>query len=141
MARIEVAPEATDDLNRIVDHLTQHDAARIEDRIAALMHAVDVLSHSPLIGRPVRHDLRELIIGRAADGYVILYRYIPEIDTAFVLAVRSQRGFRAMSSRLKDATANHVARVGSTRCHSSLMGLQISHGGRVAAPTIDQSKQ
>jgi toxin ParE1/3/4 len=43
------------------------------------------------MGRPVRHDLRELIVGRAAEGYLILYKYIPEIDTAFVLAVRSQR--------------------------------------------------
>lgn len=90
MARIEVAPEVADDLNRIVDHLTQHDAARIEDRITGLVDAVGVLSHSPLIGRPVRHDLRELIIGRAADGYVILYRYIPDIDTAFVLAGGTQ---------------------------------------------------
>jgi toxin ParE1/3/4 len=43
------------------------------------------------MGRPVRHDLRELIVGRGAEGYLILYKYIPEIDTAFVLAVRSQR--------------------------------------------------
>jgi toxin ParE1/3/4 len=44
-----------------------------------------------LVGRPVRHDLRKLIVGRAAEGYVTLYKYIPEIDTAFVLAVRGQR--------------------------------------------------
>jgi hypothetical protein len=43
------------------------------------------------MGRPVRQELRELIVGRAAEGYVILYKYISEIDTAFVLAVRSQR--------------------------------------------------
>jgi len=53
--------------------------------------SIEVLTHSPLMGRPVRRDLRELIIGRAAEGYVILYKYIPEIDTAFVLAVSSQR--------------------------------------------------
>jgi toxin ParE1/3/4 len=49
------------------------------------------LTHSPLMGRPVRQDLRELIVGRASEGYLILYRYVPEIDTAFVLAVRGQR--------------------------------------------------
>jgi plasmid stabilization system protein ParE len=91
VARIEVAPEVAGDLDRIVDHLTQFDAARINERIAGLMDAVDVLAHSPLMGRPVRQDLRELIVGRAAEGYVVLYKYIPEIDTAFVLAVRSQR--------------------------------------------------
>jgi plasmid stabilization system protein ParE len=91
VARIEVAPEVARDLDPIVDHLTQFDAARINERIAGLMDAVDVLAHSPLMGRPVRQDLRELIVGRAAEGYVVLYKYIPEIDTAFVLAVRSQR--------------------------------------------------
>jgi plasmid stabilization system protein ParE len=91
VARIEVAPEVARDLDRIVDHLTQFDAAHINERIDGLMDAVDVLAHSPLMGRPVRQDLRELIVGRAAEGYVVLYKYIPEIDTAFVLAVRSQR--------------------------------------------------
>ena len=92
MARIEVAPEVVGDLDRIIDHLTQHDASRIDERVAGLIDAIEVLTHSPAMGRPVRHDLRELIIGRAAERYVILYRYIPEIDAAFVLAVRSQRG-------------------------------------------------
>ena len=91
MARIEFATEVAGDLDRIVDHLIQHDASRVDERITGLIDAIDVLTHSPLVGRPVRQDMRELIIGRAAEGYVILYRYIPEIDTAFVLAVRSQR--------------------------------------------------
>jgi len=91
VARIEVAPEVAGDLERIVDHLTQHEASRIDERVAGLVDAIEVLTHSPLMGRPVRQELRELIVGRAAEGYVILYKYIPEIDTAFVLAVRSQR--------------------------------------------------
>ena len=91
MVRIEVAPEVAGDLDRFVDHLTQHDASRIDERVTGLIDAIEVLTHSPLMGRPVRHELRELIVGRAAEGYVNLYKYIPEIDTAFVLAVRSQR--------------------------------------------------
>ncbi len=91
MARVEVAPEVAGDLGRIVDHLSQHDAARIGERVAELIDAIEILTHSPLMGRPVRQELRELIVGRGAEGYVILYKYIPEIDTAFVLAVRSQR--------------------------------------------------
>jgi len=31
------------------------------------------------------------VIGRRSRGYVALYRYFAEIDTVFVLAVRSQR--------------------------------------------------
>jgi len=91
VARIEVAREVAGDLDRIGDHLTQHDASHIDKRVAGLIDAIEVLTHSPLMGRPVRQELRELIVGRAAEGYVILYKYIPEIDTAFVLAVRSQR--------------------------------------------------
>ncbi len=34
---------------------------------------------------------RELVIGRRSHGYVALYRYVPEIDTVFVLALRGQR--------------------------------------------------
>ena len=45
----------------------------------------------PLIGRPANSDKRELVIGRSSHGYVALYRYIVEIDTVFVLAVRNQQ--------------------------------------------------
>jgi hypothetical protein len=36
-------------------------------------------------------DKRELVIGQGSRGYVALYRYLAEIDTAFILAIRSQR--------------------------------------------------
>jgi toxin ParE1/3/4 len=29
--------------------------------------------------------------GRGSRGYVALYRYVPEVDTVFLLAIRSQR--------------------------------------------------
>jgi plasmid stabilization system protein ParE len=50
-----------------------------------------VLAHNPLIGRPVSGGKRELVIGRKAQGFLALYQYVDEIDTVFVLAVRSQR--------------------------------------------------
>ncbi len=31
--------------------------------------------------------LRELIIGQRSRGYVALYRYLPEMETVFVLAI------------------------------------------------------
>jgi hypothetical protein len=39
----------------------------------------------------VRQDFVGLIVARAARGYVILYKYIPEIDTASALTVRCRR--------------------------------------------------
>jgi len=34
---------------------------------------------------------RELVIGKGTRGYVALYRYVPTLDTVFVLAIRGQR--------------------------------------------------
>jgi hypothetical protein len=36
--------------------------------------------------------MSELVIGRRSRGYVALYRFVGEIDTVFVLALRSQLG-------------------------------------------------
>ena len=91
MTRIEMAPEVLDDFDRFFDNIAQHDVGTAPGRIAEIMEAVQVLATSPLIGRPVRDGKRELVIGRAARGYVALYRYLVEIDTVFLLAVRSQR--------------------------------------------------
>ncbi|HVK82601.1 MAG TPA: type II toxin-antitoxin system RelE/ParE family toxin [Kofleriaceae bacterium] len=75
MARVELAPEVLDDLDRFVTH-------------------IQVLEHSPHMGRPVRGGKRELVIGRGMRGYVALYRYVAPIDTVFVLAIRAQREAR-----------------------------------------------
>lgn len=91
MARIELAPEVGDDLDRILDHLQQHEAEHVAARLHEIIEAVGVLETSPLIGRPARNDKRELVIGRGSHGYVALYRYVPALDTVFVLAVRGQR--------------------------------------------------
>lgn len=55
------------------------------------MRAIDVLERNPLIGRRVRADPGVLVIGRRARGYVALYRYVSELDTVFVLAIRGQK--------------------------------------------------
>lgn len=91
MARIELAPEIQDDVDRILGHLVEHAVEDRPGRIREIIMAIDVLQHNPLIGRPVSADTRELVIGRSARGYVALYRYIEQIDTVFVLAIRSQR--------------------------------------------------
>ena len=91
MARIELAPEVFDDFDRFFDHIAQFDIDGVPGRIAEIVQAVQILATSPLIGRPVKGGLRELVIGRASRGYVALYRYVPDIDTVFVLAMRGQR--------------------------------------------------
>ncbi len=91
MPAIEIAPEVGDDIDRILEHLDQHAVADTPARIREIVEAIDILATNPFIGRPAAQDLRELIIGRGARGYVALYRYIPEVDVIFVLAIRSQR--------------------------------------------------
>ena len=91
MSRIELAPEVGDDHDRIFDHLAHYEAADAPTRIREIIQAIAVLEQNPLIGRPVHRDKRELVIGRRSHGYVALYRYVVEIDTVFVLALRSQR--------------------------------------------------
>ena len=91
MSRVELAPEVGDDLDRIIDHLTQFDAADVPSRIREIIEAISVLEQNPLIGRPAYAGKRELVIGRRSHGYIALYRYLAEIDTVFVLALRSQR--------------------------------------------------
>jgi plasmid stabilization system protein ParE len=96
MSAIELAPEVADDFLRILEHLGRFQAPDPEQRIREIIDAIDVLESNPLIGRPTGADRHELVIGRRAHGYVALYRYVAELDTVFVLAIRSQReaGYR-----------------------------------------------
>jgi plasmid stabilization system protein ParE len=96
MARVELLPEVFDDLDRIFDHLAQHDIEGTPGRIAEILSAIEVLTKNPQIGRPARDDDCELVIGTGSRGYIALYRYSPGLDAVFVLAIRAQReaGYR-----------------------------------------------
>jgi plasmid stabilization system protein ParE len=91
MARIELAPEVFDDFDRFLDHMARYDVENPSERIGEIVQAIQILTHSPLIGHPVAGGKRELVIGRGARGYVALYRFVERLDTVFVLAFRSQR--------------------------------------------------
>lgn len=91
MAHIELAPEVSDDFARIIDHLHSYEVANAASRIQEIIEAIAVLEHNPCIGRPAQQQKRELVIGKDSHGYLALYRYLPEIDTVFVLAIRSQK--------------------------------------------------
>lgn len=91
MARIELAPEVLDDFDRFFEHLARFEADTAPERIAEILQAIQILAHSPLIGRKAEGGKRELVIGRGSRGYIALYRFVADIDTVFMLAVRSQR--------------------------------------------------
>ena len=86
MTRLELAPEVFDDFDRFFDHISELGAAAdASQRISDIISALDILAHSPLIGRKVKGGNRELVIGRSSRGYVALYRFLPDIDTVFCL--------------------------------------------------------
>ena len=91
MSAIELAAEVGEDFQRILDHLDRYQVEHPGRRIQEIIEALNVLEHNPLIGRPMAKGQRELVIGRRSHGYLALYRYVTEIDTVFVLAIRSQR--------------------------------------------------
>ncbi len=91
MSRIELAPEVGDDFDRILDHLAQYRQENPALRIREIIEAINVLEYNPMIGRPANDGKRELVIGHRSHGYMALYRYVVEIDTVFILAVRSQQ--------------------------------------------------
>jgi toxin ParE1/3/4 len=90
VARVELAPEVFDDFDRFFDHMARFEVENAPARIGEIVQAIQILTHSSLIGRPVRGGRRELVIGQGSY-YVAIYRYVARIDTVFVLAIRSQR--------------------------------------------------
>ena len=91
MSRVVLAAQVRADFDRIFDFLFEYAPDSAAMRIEAIIAAIDILQTSPLIGRPVAFGQRELVIATGGNGYLALYRYDPVYDTAFVLAVRSQR--------------------------------------------------
>lgn len=91
MAQVILSERLRDNFDRIFDFLFEHAPETAVDRIKAIIAALDVLESSPLIGRPVANGKRELVIATGSSGYLALYRFVAELDTVFVLAVRSQR--------------------------------------------------
>ncbi|MEO6065493.1 MAG: type II toxin-antitoxin system RelE/ParE family toxin [Lysobacterales bacterium] len=90
-SRIEFSPEVAGDFERILEHLRKHEVLDLAVRVHNIVVAMEALAHNPLIGRPTPGGNREIVIGRDASGYISLYRYIADMDTIFVLAVRAQK--------------------------------------------------
>ena len=91
MARIFLAPEVLADFDRFVDHIAATDPSSAAKPIAQLVEGIQLLASNPLIGHPARGGKRELVMGRGAKGYIVLYRFVPLTDSVVVLAARNQR--------------------------------------------------
>ncbi|MDD5297208.1 MAG: type II toxin-antitoxin system RelE/ParE family toxin [Rhodocyclaceae bacterium] len=91
MARLIYSERALLDLERLTDFLAERDPLAAAEAVDLIEEAVPLLRRHPLIGRPVEHELRELVISRGRTGYVALYSHEEEQDAILILAIRHQR--------------------------------------------------
>lgn len=90
MIRILYAPRAKADVERVADFLLLNDPAAARQTGELIIRGIETLAEHPLIGRPVEHGLRELVISRGRTGYVVLYRFDLANRRVLVLAIRHQ---------------------------------------------------
>ena len=95
MAKISYSTRALHDLENISDFLTESGVDPME-ALDLIDEAIAILARHPLIGRPVKAGMRELVISQGKTGDIVLYAYEAMHDTILVLAARHQReaGFR-----------------------------------------------
>ena len=91
MAKLSYSGRALADLERLTDFLTEIAPSAAAETVGLIAEAVELLTRHPLIGRPVEHALRELVISRGRTGYVALYSFEEDQDAALILAIRHQR--------------------------------------------------
>ena len=91
LAEIAFSPRALQDLERVFDFYARDDPALAAAQIAGVRSAVMILADHPLIGRPAKHGLRELVISRGKTGFLALYRFLAQRDVVRVLRIRHQR--------------------------------------------------
>lgn len=91
MARLIYSERAFVDLERLTDFLVESDPKAAAETVDLIEEAVALLKRHPLLGRPVEHEMRELVISRGRTGYIALYSLEEEHDTVLILALRHQR--------------------------------------------------
>ncbi len=91
MARLSYSGRALADLERLTQFLIGIDPAAAAETVGLIAEAVELLIRHPLIGHPVEHPLRELVISRGRTGYVALYSFEEAQDAVLILAIRHQR--------------------------------------------------
>ena len=91
MNEVLYTERALDDIERLSDFLLASDPLAVPATAGIIFEALDILAHSPEIGRKVRAGNRELVISRGSSGYLALYRFLPGQRRVLVLALRHQR--------------------------------------------------
>ena len=91
MNEIVYTAQALLDLERLVEFLLHTDAGAASSTAGVIFNALEILAHSPEIGRKVHLGQRELVISRGHTGYLALYRFLPAQQRVLVLALRHQR--------------------------------------------------
>ncbi len=96
MATVYYSARALADLDHLCDFIAEHDPASVNGVAQRIADAARILRDHPLIGRPVRCDIRELVISSGRTGYVGLYRLRNGVTTVDILTIRHQReaGYR-----------------------------------------------
>ena len=93
------APEALEDMERILEFNLQRDPATALGHLDKIRSAVLVLEQHPKIGCSIGRGtrLRELVISHGNSGYIALYEYSLADELIRVAAVRHQRqaGYRS----------------------------------------------
>jgi len=91
VARVVYSAAALRDLERIVEFLLDTSPESVEQAVAQIADAVEILASHPRIGRRVQGALRELVITHGASGYLALYRFDRAKAVVRVLHGRHQR--------------------------------------------------
>ena len=94
MPRLIWSPSALADVQRLYRFLAQNNTDAARRAAKSIREGVKILALQPGIGRPAEEmepEYREWIIDFGGSGYVALYRYEAETETAVILAVRHQR--------------------------------------------------
>lgn len=93
MPRVVITAGAAEGLERCRRFLTGKSREAAKRAAQAIERRLTLLESSPSIGRPYPDlpVLRELVIDFGDSGYIALYRYAPDEDAVYVLAVRHQK--------------------------------------------------
>jgi plasmid stabilization system protein ParE len=96
LATVVFSARALADLDRLFDFVAEQDPASAARAAQRIVDATCILRDHPLIGRPVRGEIRELVISSGRTGYVALYRLRGGVARVEVLTIRHQReaGYR-----------------------------------------------
>ena len=96
MSQVKLAEQATQDLGRFADFLSQAGVPhKTQDALQTILTAFERLASNPRAGKsyPLEtiHPFYELVIKYGKSGYVALYAFDEEKDLVVIHAVRHQK--------------------------------------------------